>query len=349
MPKEYKDLRLKVDHIQQALTIFGISNLKIEQEAVTNITHRVTGLYNSKNVLFRIFVKPKGVTIGFATGQCRETFEQVADEIVRTCSYGGVHNLKTSIPDVGAGILDVIADLLTDAGATRVNQRVTNNLCTTDRWKGVLQDTITLTHYKTGTLLLQGINAHIASVTLASLRECLPETASLGMDINAFSLPATVQLAQSNLRARLPGSHDWLKENVRKQLSSALVMTSATLPLEDYAPVAFPALRGLEGFLKQVYCSAGSNPTTEKVAIGEWFEYAAGKWKLLPIPAQHVGVKRAAVLADGYTKYHAQRHGLFHMAYEDATTRTVASMVEATNIVNEILDFIEQSHNTMHA
>ena len=142
--------------------------------------------------------------------------------------------------------------------------------------------------------------------------------------------------------------YSFIEDVVRKQLSSALMLCKMAVPLEDYGAVAFPALRGLEGFIKQVLCKGGLKPA-DKQNIGEYFEQnkVVGHFALRSDYAAHVGETCTRVLGDSYTLYFNQRHGVFHMDASIEASRILGSLEDAKRIVFEVFESIEVSSKSL--
>lgn len=339
--KEYKGLRLKIEQIEGCLSAFGVQNLAVNDESAK--IKRITGEYEGKDILVRIFQTDKGSTIGFSAGKDRVVFDKIAGEIADKCGYAGKHSLSLSVKNVSVATIEQLEQFLEAEGAVRQFADDENALRIIKRWQGPRHDKLSLTHFKTtGTLLIQGLNAHLASLVLDMLRVLLPEATSLAIDLEAFAIPISIAEAKDHAAARLPSSHDWVSEPVRRQLSSSIALMKTTQILEDYCGIASPAVRGLEGFLKQVYCTKGAIPE-EKTNIGEWFERKGAMWAMREIPALHLGPDLATILSDGYSIYHAERHTLSHMGFDPANTRLIENIQDARTIVNRVLDFIEAS------
>ena len=106
--------------------------------------------------------------------------------------------------------------------------------------------------------------------------------------------------------------------------------------------MAFPALRGLEGFIKQVLIKSGLKPDN-KTNIGEYFEKFKGTYILPNEHATFVGIPYIGILEKSYNFYYNQRHGLFHMATHVETSRILGSCEDAKRIVVEVFNIIEVS------
>ncbi len=184
-------------------------------------------------------------------------------------------------------------------------------------------------------LFLLGALAWDYLINVLSLEDALTKQSE------TYEINVTVDQIKSELEAQIPVAHQFTEDTVRKQLSAALMLCKIVVPLEDHAAVAFPALRGLEGFIKQVLLKSGLTPG-DKTPIGDYFEQkVAGKYILHKDYADHVGSPYVNILENSYTLYFTQRHGLFHMATNVETSRILGSFEDARRIVFEVFDMIE--------
>lgn len=337
--REYKDLRIHADRIEGCLLALGVDSLVVMNESA-KVT-RYVGKYQNKEVFLRVFEKDKGTTLGFSTGKDRAVFDLIAREIVDKCSYGGKPSINISIPNVPNEIVQQLAEYLEASGATQFAHEA-SPLKDLKRWKGPRSDKVAVAHYRTGTLTVQGINAHVASLVMDALRVLMPTSDFLTIDLQSFEVPLTLDQARTQAAARLPSAHDWLNEPVRRMFSSSYSMAQTPQILEDYCGLVAPAMRGLEGFIKQVYCLSGKVPE-EKIMIGEWFEAQGTRWVMRPVPAMHVGALHAQILADGYAMFYAERHTLSHMGFDPENSRLIENIDEARAIINRVFDFVDSS------
>ncbi len=337
---KFKGLRLREEQIEGCLLAFGVQSLEIAPVSQKN--DRYTGQLNGKEVFFTLFRTDRGITLGYSSGKDREVFDAVAEEIVNKCGLAGSHNVSLSIPNVQVEVFNQLDEYLTASGATPHSPDEINKLRTLKRWQGPRLDKIALAHYTTGTLTVQGINAHMAAMVMDGLRTLMPTADFLPIDLNAFEIPMTVAQAKTQTAARLPAAEGWITESIRKMLSSSIALCQTPQKLEDYCGVTAPALKALEGFIKQVYCTKGAIPS-ERISIGGWFEEKCGRWVLCTVPTMHVGPALAPILEEGYSMWHGQRHSLFHMAFDPEGSRLIETIEDARIIVDKVVDFIERS------
>ena len=306
--------------------------------------HHLKGTYQGKNFLLNVFENKNGsTTIGFSAGHDRDLFEFLAEEIVRCCSYSDNSILELSIPKFPVANFNDLMEFLKSEGASIQEEKSLSYEANQYKLKGSTGDLLTIKSYKNETVQFQGKHAHLASLVWDYLCNVLSLEEILAKQSQTYKINATAEDINDELGAKMPVSHQLLEEIVRKQLSSALMLCKIDLPLEDYSAVAFPALRGLEGFIKQVLLKSGLKPT-DKSLIGEYFEQkVVGKFILRKNYADFVGPPYSAILSNSYTYYFNQRHGIFHMDTRVETSRILGSPEDARRIVFEVFDMIEDA------
>lgn len=344
MNKEFKKKNINRDLIWECLSNFGTESLsKVNKDSSK---YHLKGTYDERPFLFNIFENQDGTTtIGFSSGFDRGIFELLAEEIIRCCSFSKEETLEISIPRSKFSIENYagLQEFLKSEGAYIEDEKILPYECYQARWKGPNGDTLTIKSYKNGTVQFQGKNVHLASLVWDYLITVLSLEDALSKQSETYEINITVDQIKSELESKIPVAHQFIEDTVRKQLSAALMLCKIAVPLEDYAAVAFPALRGLEGFIKQVLLKSGLSPD-DKSAIGSYFEQKVlGKYVLQKDYAAHVGSPYVNILENSYSFYFNQRHGLFHMATHVETSRILGSFEDARRIVFDVFNMIEAS------
>lgn len=339
--KQFKSLSLRREGIIPSLQDFGVSNINYVKKNASG-HHHLQGIYEGKNILLNIFETKDGTTtIGHAAGHDQAIFELLASEIVAQCSYSEKKRFELSIPKFEAESLQGLLDYLETEGASKQEEKKLPCGGTQTRWAGPNGDTLTIKAFNNKTLQFQGKHAHLASLVWDYLINILSLEESLKKQIETYDIGATVEDIKDELAAKIPTAHHFISDAVRKQISSALALCRVNLPLEDFGALAFPALRGLEGFIKQILIRSKLSPG-DKTFVGEYFESKlVGQWVLTTQYREHVGALNADVLAASFTLYANQRHGLFHMDATPETSRILGTADEARAIVESVLDTIE--------
>lgn len=341
MPKEYKNKNLDRTRIRPCMESFGAEALTYKLVNASG-QHHLRGAYKGSSFLINVFENKDGSTsLGFANGQDRNLFELLADEIALRCTYSEKANLELSFPNFPADNLKGLWSYLESEGAGIKEEKALDYGALQVRWVGPQGDAIIVKTFKNGTVQFQGKNAHLASLLWDYLYNVLSLEEAIAKQSKVYEIEVTVEEIKGELAAKIPTAHQFLEETVRKQLSSSLMLCKIAIPLEDYSAVAFPALRGLEGFIKQVLLKGGLKPA-DKDHIGEYFEQkVVGQHALRNDYADHVGTVFSPVLGKCYTLYANQRHGIFHMDASVETSRILGSVEDARQIVSTVFNTIE--------
>ena len=333
--KKYKDLNLNLDGVVPCIERHGGSNVAIDTANARE--HKLKFSLKDDNVfLLKIFPVSGGVfSLGKATGHCPETFEYFADKLVAECVVPTPANLNVSLPNFAEEHVASILEFLSESGA-KISEESTSNY-RLFRVVGPLGDTLVIKYFKVGTVQFQGKYRRLA----ISVSDYLCSVLSLDEVIKAqtkiFAVDLTVQQVKDGLQAEIPLSHGFISEAIKIQLSSAFALTKIALPVEDYTCVAFPALRGLEGFIKDLLIRGNLKPAQQST-FGDYFRDG----KLGKDYAAHVGGLLTPVLDECYGYYYANRHRSFHMDAPSDASR-ILDMNSAQAIVHKVFELIESS------
>lgn len=325
----------------------------LEQAGVEGLTEEVLnngklvqyrGTFQTKAFLVKIFVNGKGkCTIGASAGFDQGTFDVLAEAIANHCKYGDKPRLELSIPGFKADLQTHFLDFLIELGA-KIESDDAHTYHRQVKIVGPRGDSLTVKFYSNGTLQLQGSHAQLAVWALDFLKTVLPLDELLAHQKAVYALPLTVAQIKSDLAARVPVVHDWLEDTVRMQFTSALALTKVGIELEDYAALAFPALRGLEGFSFQLLQSECGLKPVSNAKLGEYFELQGAGFRMRSPHGDSASAEAKALLAVCYKTWHDQRHRLFHMDGTVETTRVLGSRTEAVAIVEDVLTAVESGY-----
>jgi len=338
MPKEFKSLRLNRDKILPCLEGSGATELNAHVEGNGNMI--LTGMWEGTKFRVNVYLKGDGTTtLGHASGWDRPAFESVASILEAGCAYAAQQKFEVSVKLPRAEVDELSAFFLAEGQAERVaDEEIAHGQRT--RWRGKDGDTLAVTVFNTGTVQFQGRNLHLASLVWDYLTNVLSLDTVLEKQIATYKVPVSVAEIKDELAAKLPVAFPRLHEEIRKQLSCALTWSKIDVELEDYSNVAFPALRGLEGFLYQEIAKCALQPA-EKGNFGDYFDVNGQLYSVREPFTEHLAGEKGALLAQAYGLYHKQRHGFAHMSVLLVGTRTLASMAEATEVIKQVLSQIE--------
>lgn len=281
-------------------------------------------------------------TLSCQQGYAKDVFSEVALAIQKYCSLGNGGAVEISIPRFPAEDLDELLGYLEEIGASCIQDDSTQGYRLL-RLRGRQGDMLTLKVYANGTLQLQGRRAMLAAEVLDMLSTGLDYEAAVNAQIELFKVPLGIKVVQDELEGKWAAAFAHSPSQVKAQLTSALALTKVDIELSDYTPIAFPALRGLEGVMKYELHQAGLE--VQKVtSFGEYFEqFPEGmrNYRLKPLVASTVGEPLASEVAKCYTVYNNARHGLAHMGVSLVDTRMLPALGDARTIVFSTFDIID--------
>ncbi|MBF6986483.1 type II toxin-antitoxin system RnlA family toxin [Cupriavidus sp. IK-TO18] len=303
--------------------------------------YHCSGTLADERFLLNIYANKDGsTTLGFASGGNKELFEVLATEVREKCAYSDKARFELSVPKMNPDMMNNLSDFLAQAEA-KVAQTDKGANYELTRYQGRSGDVMTVKQYSNGTVQFQGKYAQVATLVMDFLQNELSLTAFVEKQIAVCNVDIKAKDIVDELKARYPATFDFADEKVKKQFSAALTLEKLDIELEDYSAVAFPALRGLEGIIKQMLIKVGFKPAP-KDAIGQYFEQTVvGKWRLTEANAAHAGIVWTPVLSDAYTVYFNHRHPLFHMESMVETTKTLPSIQDACQIVESVMHCAE--------
>lgn len=342
----FSNLSINRKTIEQVIADNGFSDFGYKQ--VGNLFH-LSCSKNSKSIKVAVYENKNGsTTLSCLNGQDKVVFAEIATLISQKCAIGAPEKVEFSVRKFDPKLTpDFFAFLATES--IEVTQQNPNPTCTQNRFRGKQGDTLTVNFYTNGTLQCQGQGGMLAAHAIDYLGNVLTYKESIDLQLKTFKVEMTVDAALDGLAGKLSKSYPRLGETVRAQFASALALTKVEIALADFGAIAFPALRGMEGVLKSELTNAGFD-LTKVSAFGEYFEQSAvGRYAMKALHASHAKEPRASALAEIYTLFNRQRHGIAHMGADPETSRVLTSMDEAKTIVKDVFDSIEGFFNQVYA
>lgn len=343
--KKYSNIALDHTKVVESLTDLGVGSVsEYPQNGGKHLNYK--GLYKGREFLVKVFINKGGkCTLGHATGYSYDDFTEIADHIVNFCKFSDKTRLEVSVPKFGSDSLEHLLVFLRGEGASVTSEDHAS--FTQFRVSGPRQDSLTIKLYQNGTMQLQGVHAHLAAMVEDFLTTVMSLDSLFEHQKSVYKIPVTLMQVKDDLLAKVPDAHDYLEDVVRRQFTTALALTKVGIELEDYSAIAFPALRGLEGFSFQLMRSELGLRPAQKDELGSYFDNS------LPVPhirSPHGDSASPAaknLLNSCYTLWKTQRHRLFHMDGTVETTRVLDSRNDAVSIVSEVLDLVNSGYATM--
>lgn len=344
----YANLNLLRERIPDAVEAAGGKGCHVEQAG--NQFHIIFE-HNGSPYRMSAYFNNNGATTLSCQGTDKETFTYYAEAIKDECSIGAAASFHLALPRFPEGKVVWLIESLVEEKAIIQSDEQTDGYRIL-RMKSPQGDVLTLKYHSNQTLQLQGKHAMLAATALDKLSSVLDYKSAVEAQLTTFKINLRFEDVEDELEAKWNHVFERVSDVVRPQLASALALTKLEMPLPDYAPIAFPALRGLEGFLKTELEDAGFNLSRMK-NFGEYFEGdVSTSFKMHDIhksylEAQFGGIPFADEFAKCYTAYNKQRHGLFHMGTTALETRTLPDIETAKTIVLDVFDTIDKFCRTI--
>lgn len=246
------------------------------------------------------------------------------------------------IPDFDHRLTQRLIAHLVGAGARVIEDR-SSPACRIVRLEGPRRDRLALRSYPNRTLQIDGIHGELVHWALDFLRTTMPLDRILAQQVEIYRLPLSIAEAKGLLAAQAPTADHVVAPEVAVQLISAIALCKIDIALPDYAALAFPALRGLEGFCFQVLRNECGLKPTARHRLGDYFEPMGARFSLRSIYAKTVPDTQRQILDRCYHLWHSERHGLFHLGAALVGARILEERAEAIDLVTRVLSMIEDS------
>jgi len=144
----------------------------------------------------------------------------------------------------------------------------------------------------------------------------------------------------------MPSAVKFLDGKILKIMTPALALNVINIDLDDYSCFSFPALRGLEGYVKQLL-KANYKEYKNTSNIGALFRHQDGQpfFHLQKFVKNEINcVNTIEAIEISYNLYFSRRHPYFHIDKHIETTPIIESKEDAQSINVEILTTIESTY-----
>ncbi len=310
--------------------------------------HHFTFEIDKKLALIILYDKVDGTTtIQFSVGQNQDLSKEIADKIIETSKISDSKALSCTFKDITSDEFDFIEDYIREEieGATIVDKTKSQDKLVV-KVEGRANDQVTVTYYKTtGTTLLQGKPLPIFSETKLFFCEIVSQDQIIENENNVYDIKITKDEVNNELAEYMPTAINFLDRKIIKIITPALTLGKINVDLDDYSCFVFPALRGLEGYIRQLLMKSFKDYKHQQ-KIGSLFEKTEENvYKVLDFVDNAIDsppIKDA--LETSYTLYYSKRHPLFHVDKWVKTTPIIERKEDAQSINIEILSTIESTY-----
>lgn len=268
-------------------------------------------------------------------------------DVAQKCAEFLIQNAEIAIPELKTFTIrpaddeevDIILDFLKESKCNIEDQRTSTPVKRLVKIQGEYRDVVTLTHYNTGTLMVQGRPSMTFLNFIDIATEIFNPAEVKREHIRSYDIDTETNVIDSDLSKHLPHAYSKIGPKLDAIMAPSLILLNSPKEISDYTPYAFPVLRGAEGILKKIFSDEGIEINDgfkeyfrERKGEIEWAKDCSGLF-----PNEHL---RKSLL-DLYEFYKRERHTLFHVDATIDTSRTL-KYNEALEIVIKGLKFIDE-------
>lgn len=279
-------------------------------------------------------------TLFYKTGANQPLSLEIASLIKDVCSVKEFKSNSFYLKAIRDEDFDVLVEFLVEENTVESDSVSKNHRIV--RIRGHQGDTITLHKHSNGSFQAQGKPRLLFNDVIFMLSELMPFKDVIASQLEFYESNLTSGDIIGELEIRLPFSWLHIEDKIKSILSPSIAITKMEIQFDDYSFFAFPALRALEGVMKQFFIKNGIL-INNRDGFGEYI-FSRGVNTILTEKAklQIPCIKTQQAICDIYTFYSANRHSLFHVDGSVVNTK-VLTYQEAIYIIDYAINLIENS------
>ncbi|CAN7314093.1 type II toxin-antitoxin system RnlA family toxin [Caballeronia sp. LjRoot29] len=282
-------------------------------------------------------------TLQCTVGKNQALSAQVAQFVADKCSRVPVAARPLTLAHIDQGTWDLVLEYLTLEDCKLTPEPINHGV----RMKvvGSQRDQVFLHRYNTGKFLMQGRPMAVYAMVVSILCEYQEDKREVVQaQLETVEVHTTLDGLYAELRENIPTAFDFMAETGCAILAPGVALGKIAVELPDYSGFAFPALRGLEYYLKELFVTNGYK-VPPSAGLGSFYNGTT----LKSACATTIGCQRTVeALETAYKLHDKHRNGLFHAdGSAPSMSRTLETRQEATDIVYEVLRVIENTYSVI--
>ncbi len=344
----FKKLNLDQDKVDKYLRESKENGSLVSDEVKGHGRH-CTFANDNGNCLLILFLKKNGTTtIQCTAGPNQELSTKFAEQIVKNCKISDNKSASCTFKNIQENDFHFIEEFITEAIVGSSLEILENNnnkirIVATGR----ANDKATIVYYKTTkTALLQGKPLPIFQEIKLFFYELISEEDIIENENTVFDIEITKNDVTAQLKSYMPSAINFLDGKILKIMTPALALNVINIELDDYSCFSFPALRGLEGYVKQLLRESYKEYKNNN-KIGTLFGHQNDQhlFPLQEFVKNEINcINTIEAIETSYNLYYSRRHPYFHVDKRIDTTPIIENKKDAQAINVEILTTIESTY-----
>jgi hypothetical protein len=304
---------------------------------------------DGREIRLIMYFKNDGTTsIDPTAGKNREISKELAEYIKDKCLITDRKSFSLSFKDVSDEDFSLLLEFLTKELEANVTEDNRSDIRRLLRVKGRLKDEIVITYYNNKTVLVQGKPLNLYIEIKLFFYEILSFEQVVKTESDTYKVDLNVAEIRHELESYLPTAFSFLDDRLIRILTPSLSLAKLDIQMEDYSSFAFPALRGLEGYIRQLLKFKGNDGGVKNAnKLGSLFKEDVNDYSWLQDFAKSDIDCDAtcSALEKSYNFWKSKRHPYFHVDRHIQMTPIIWNKGDAETIIHEALTLIEETYS----
>lgn len=344
----FKNLSLDRSLIEAAIQKFAsnggaqarVAEVRGDPDSPSQVAFEISKTGEQPALLLAFFRDDGKTTLNASSGKNQQLSAACAEYVADTCAVREIEQRPMSLDNITAEDWGFLLAHLRDDHGYAVAEEAHKDA---ERFKvtGAKGDIVYLHRFKTGRFLMQGkallVYATVSNV-LCEIMQDKSEVIQAQLAVHDITSVKTSDLLRE-LKEHVPSAFEFLGETCQSMIAPSLWLLKAKVELSDYSCVAFPAVRGLEAYLKLLFGKHGY-VVKNQAGFGEYFNDERLKSGVSKSINCHATV---GAIEKSYVLYNKHRHGLFHADANVEMSRLIDRREEATALVFDVMRNIEET------
>ena len=348
---DFKDLNLDRTLLESriediAKEILGDSvKVKKEGQGHQAKSHMFIFSTSEKECKLLFYYNVRGTTtINYKVGKEQELSKDLAEKLTEIALIDARDSFSITISDFA--YFDELISYLLEDGKSKIMEEKQETGYLMLKLQGTQGDTLTIKKYTNGTLQLQGKPIYLYKEALYFLVELCDSENIIKAQENFHRISIVKDGIDYEYAALLKNSHNFLGDTLKRIILPSFTLKKIDIELTDYSLFVFPALRGLEGYIKQIFKSKGI--VVSKEGVGAYFTQSYPNYTLSLDARNKINcTATTSVLEEAYHYFHLRRNSLFHVDGMIEPTRIIGTKIQAEKLIDDAINLIETSYSRL--
>jgi hypothetical protein len=300
-----------------------------------------------KQCKLQFYYNKKGtITVNHKVGTDHGLSKTLAEELIGVSLIDQRKSFSITIADFNY-FDDFISYMLEDDKSRQLEEKKEEIYLLT-KLQGQQGDILTIKKYTNGTLQLQGKPILLYKDALYFLVELCGAENIIKAQEDFHEIQINKEGIDYEYESLLKNSSVFLGDTIKQIILPSFTLKKIDIELTDYSLFVFPVLKGLEGYIKQLFRSKGN--IIKRDTIGEHFSLSHPDpiFRLKPEMKAQIGCSiTCSVIEEAYNYLRIHRNPLFHIDGMIEPTKIIDTKIQAEKLIDETIDLIETTYSRL--